>query len=131
MRGHVAQGVVAAQFEETRVVGGVVLQQLGSELETLGPFGPAPRGVVAANGKNRRAAFRLPVAMQAEYFPGGPIEEAIEDRTEGSSAEFGFYSHRVTIPRTAPSFPRRRESSTLPARSTPDWIPAFEGMTVN
>jgi hypothetical protein len=49
MRGHALDGPRSAELEKRVIAGGVELEQRGSELEALRPFGPSPRLIAAAD----------------------------------------------------------------------------------
>jgi len=74
MRGHQLNGLVAADLQESLLPGGVILQQRRAELETLGPFSPAPAGVPAFGRENGRPLARRPALFEIEDFAGGDLE---------------------------------------------------------
>ena len=57
--GHLQQLLLAGQLEA---------QQGVAVLETLGPLGPAARGVAAGNGDDGGAIARFPAALEVEGF---------------------------------------------------------------
>jgi hypothetical protein len=56
--------VIAARFQIRLIIGRIELQNFGSKLEALRPFGPASACVAATDREYRRTFRRLPGLIQ-------------------------------------------------------------------
>ncbi len=82
MRRHETAGVLPAHFEEFAGARGVEGKNLAAELESLGPFGPAANGVLAAACENRRPLRGIPRGVQPRDFLLRQAEEALQSRLQ-------------------------------------------------
>jgi hypothetical protein len=84
---HEVDGVAAADVEEGFVAGDFELVERAAELEALGPFGPAARGVFALDGEDGRAPGGVPPFLEAKNLFAGEFEELVNRRLEGGGRE--------------------------------------------
>ncbi|MBA7588944.1 hypothetical protein ES708_31015 [subsurface metagenome] len=87
VRRHGCDGVCAAQVQVARIAGGVELEDLGPELEALGPFGPAPGGVAALDSEDRRTLGSVVFLLDEVYLGGRQLPEGIQLGLEAGGGE--------------------------------------------
>ena len=66
--GHVGDDVAPGQREQILISRQLEAQQGIAVLESLGPLGPAARGIAAGDGDDRGAIAHLPTPVEAQCF---------------------------------------------------------------
>jgi hypothetical protein len=82
VRRHALDRARPAKLEKVGVTGRVILQQRGSELKPLGPFGPPARPVAPFDGEHRRAVLGPPAVFDRPNLACGQLEEPRDLRFE-------------------------------------------------
>ena len=78
MRSHIPDRAVTPPIQEAFLSGGVIEQQCTPELKALGPFGPAPGGIVTFYRIYRRSPGRIPRVFQGRDLLRGRLEQSIQ-----------------------------------------------------
>src|SRR5881409_25652 len=93
VRSHALEGAGTAELKETFLAGGIELKDGRAKLETLGPFGPATRGVFSRNGEHGRAARSTPRFFKVENFFRREFESAADSWQKGARSELVIYAN--------------------------------------
>src|SRR5436305_12769462 len=78
MGSHSLQRRVASALQESLFASGIELQQSRAVLKTLGPFGPATRGVFALDGVDGGSSIWLRRVLEINDFGGRKLEQSFE-----------------------------------------------------
>ncbi len=93
VRRHVLEGLFTTEREKLILPRRIVLEKGHSELETLRPFRPTPRGILALLGKDGRAIGGLPRFVDRVNLLAGEFKDPVDLLLELLRSEFGVDFH--------------------------------------